>query len=235
MDGDLHARIEALHATLVARDGANGELVALMPCEPAIGAVVVACWRTEEGDLLELVRLDDASVVDDQVAVRESLVLLAMVETVEELASFGALGEARAALGSWPLDAEADELSGALAGARERAVAAIDALAAIAPSDVRMARPQRLDELGAALRGLEQAWTTLEAAAEQWSDAQLAAGGAGDPVVAEQVQELWRTLGLVRRGPLARPVSAALHEAREAGAAMAAAVAGAQAGASPAT
>ena len=206
-------------------DGTAATLTALMPCEPAIGEVAVACWRDSDGgELVELVRLDDGSRVDDQVALRESLTLLAMVETVEELASFELLADIAAGLRGWSPANGSDADAAALAPARERAHAALDDLAGLAPPAVRIARTQRLDELGAAIRALELAWGSLEQAAEAWSDAQLEAAG-DDVATREAVQSLWQVLGMCRRGPLARPVSTALHEGREAGASMAAAVA----------
>ncbi len=227
MESDLTSRLQQLAATIVVPredDGTEATLVALMPCEPAIGEVAVVVWTDSAGgELVELVRLDDGARVDDQVALREALVLLAMVETIEELASFDELEAIGGALREWsPAVGDA----AALAPARERATAAVQTLAALAPADARVARTERLDELGAALRELEQAWVALEQASEAWSDALLADEQVEQSQARDVVQELWRVLGLGRRGPLARPVSTALHEAREAGTSMAAAVAG---------
>lgn len=205
-------------------DGTPATLEALMPCEPAIGDVAVACWSDSAGgELIELVRLDDGARIGDAVALREALTLLAMVETVEELASFDELADLEQALAAWH-DGRGDR-DAEFIRAQQQAVEALRALAALAPGDApRVARPALLDQLGGALRELERAWEQLEQAAELWSDAHLATHARDDASVAE-VQELWRMLGAARRGPLARPVSAALHDGREAGAAMAAAVA----------
>lgn len=233
MDEDLPQRLVHLGELIeVPRedDGTPATLRALMPCEPAIGEVAVACWiDSDGGELIELVRIDDGSRVVDSVALREALVLLAMVETVEDLASFPQLDEMLESLRSWSPHGGDGALAidaAPLEATRDEATRAVTALAALAPTDARMARTQRLDELGAALRELERAWTALEAAAETWSDELVAERGSDDAAVVETVQSLWRALGAVRHGPLARPISTALHEARESGAAMAAAVIG---------
>jgi hypothetical protein len=159
------------------------------------------------------------------VALRESLTLLAMVETVEELATFDELEPLAAALEAWDPHGEIAE---DFTRARANAVEALRLLAAMAPGEEpRVARPQLLDQLGGGLRMVEKAWEQLEQAAELWSDALLAAHP-GDDEALGRVQALWRMLAVARRGPLARPVSAALHDGREAGVAMAQAVAAAQ-------
>lgn len=228
MDEDLPERLSRCADALVVpteEDGTPATLVALMPCEPVVGEVAVACWRDSDGgELVELVRLTDGARVDDAAALRESLTLLAMVETVEELASFEQLPDLAAQLGTWqPLPADGVD-TGNLLLAGERAREALGALAALAPAEARVARTGRLDELGAALRALDGTWAALEQAAEAWSDAVLAATERSDAAV-EVVQALWRILAAGRGGPLARPVSGVLHEAREAGTSMAAAVA----------
>lgn len=206
------------------QDGTPATLEALMPCEPAVGQVAVACWTDSEGgELIELVRLADAARVDDRVALREALTLLAMVETLEEVASFDELEALGEALATWQPD-EREPLPDQFARSRANALQALSTLRALAPGDEpRMARPQLLDELGGALRELERAWESLEQAAELWSDS-LLASHPDDSSALEHVQELWRLLGSARRGPLLRPPSAALHAGREAGAAMAASV-----------
>lgn len=230
-DPQLPARLLALRDVIVPPredDGTPATLVALMPCEPAIGEVAVVAWTDSDGgELLELVRLDGGARVDDAVALRESLTLLAMVETVEELASFEELASLETDLRAFPGEAVVD-LDELFVRAHERALESVTGLRALEPADdaPRMARPQRLDELGAALRELERAWQSLEQAADIWSEAHLAAHDRSDDAVA-LVQSLWRTMSIARRGPLARQVATALHEAREAGIAMAAAVTGA--------
>lgn len=207
-------------------DGTPATLEALLPCEPAVGEVAVACWSDSAGgELIELVRLDSGARLPDRVALREALTLLAMVETLEELASFDELDQLIEALGAWDGDGDLPE---GFAGARARAIEALRSLAALAPSDeARVARPQLLDQLGGALRALELAWEQLEQQAELWSDALLAARP-DDANALEQVQALWRLLAVARRGPLAQPPSGALQAGREAGAAMATAVLDAQ-------
>ncbi len=229
----LDTRLLALRDSIVAPredDGTAATLVALMPCEPAIGEVAVVAWADSDGgELVELVRLADGGRVDDPVALRESLTLLAMVETVEELASFDELAALDAELRAFAGAGE-DEAGEQLVRARARALEALDRLRALEPGDEpRMARPQLLDELGGALRELEKRWEQLEQAAELWSDAYLDQHGRDEESVA-LVQSLWRTMSVARRGPLAGKVATALHEGREAGVAMAAAVAGAQPG-----
>lgn len=218
-------RIERL-ATLVEvpheDDGTPATLQALLPCEPAIGEVAVACWSDSDGgELIELVRLDDGRRVPDKVALREALTLLAMVETLEELAAFDELAPLADALSDWHADTE---LPDGFARARAQALEALEALAGLAPDEgPRVARPQLLDQLGMALRDLEHAWQQLEQQAEIWSDALLGARP-DDTAAVEQVQVLWRLLAIARRGPLSQPPSMALQAGREAGAAMATAV-----------
>lgn len=206
-------------------DGTPARLEALMPCEPAIGDVAVACWSDSDGgELIELVRLEDGARVDDRVALREALSLLAMVETMEELATFDELEPLAEALAGW--HAQDESLPQELVRARSRAVEAVRGLLALSPGDApRVARPGLLDRLGGALRELDQAWGLLEQQAEAWSQARLAEHP-GDEQVLSEVQALWRMLAVARRGPLARPASSALHDGREAGLAMAAALAG---------
>lgn len=206
-------------------DGTDAALVALLPCEPAVGEVAVVCWSDSEGgELVELVRLADGARIDDRVALREALTLLAMVETLEELASFEALPELAAQLGAW--DGHGMDMGPEFVDARDGALQALATLVGLAPSDEepRIARPGVLDDIGAALRELERAWELLEQAAEQWSDAHLQAHPQQQPEALARVQGLWRLLGTARRGPLERPPSVALRAGREAGAAMAAAV-----------
>jgi hypothetical protein len=228
MDQDLAGRLVELGNRIVVpheEDGTPATLTALMPCEPAIGEVAVACWTDGAGgELVELVRLDDGARVDDPVALREALTLLAMVETVEDLAAFDELDAIAGALRSW--SAPQGEPAEALDVPRASACGALEALSQLAPGELRMARPQRLDELGGALRELERTWAQLEAASELWCDELLARRGNDEHVVVEAVQSLWRVLGSARRGPLSQPVATALHEGREAGVSMAAAVTG---------
>ncbi|MCW2926078.1 MAG: hypothetical protein JWM86_46 [Thermoleophilia bacterium] len=223
----LDERLQQLATTIVVpreEDGTPATLVALMPCEPAIGEVAVACWTDRDGgELVELVRLEDGSRVDDSVALRESLTLLAMVETVEELASFDELAPLAAALAAWHGSDDAPDTE-AFSRARASAAEAVTRLAALSPGEAaRVARPQLLDAIGGAIRDLEKHWEQLEQQAELWSDT-LLAGSAGDTDALARVQALWTLLGVARRGPLARPVSSALTDGREAGLALATAV-----------
>lgn len=228
---DLDQHLAALAKRLATDPPSSGSepaahLVALLPCEPAVGEVAVACWGApDDSEWIELVRLDDGERIEDRVALRESLTLLAMVETVEELASFDRIEDVVEQLGLWAdTHADADTV---LAAAIERGRRALEQLSVLAPGgSTRVARPGLLDQLGGALRALEATWEQLEQAAEIWSDAQLAgaAGGGAGPML-EPVQELWRVLGSVRNGQLREPVGAALHAGREAGTAMASAVA----------
>lgn len=226
---DLDQVLEALAAQLAGdpprtEDGEGARLVALLPCEPAIGEVAVACWQSGDGsEAVELVRLRTGAQVVDQVALRKSLNLLAMVETLEELASFELAGTLADELDAWA----ATHLDDAppLRSALDHGGAALRRLVSLAPgTGARVARPGILDALGGAIRELERTWEQLEQAAEQWSDARLAATG-NEPVTLAEVQELWRLLGTARGGPLRQPASAALHAGREAGTAMASAIA----------
>jgi hypothetical protein len=206
------------------------QLAGLLPCEPAIGPVALACWINERGDEhYELVRLDEAAmVVRDATALREACTLLAMCETLEELASVGIASQARDELAAWR-DAPGQPVdTSALHAPIKRATEALSTLIETVPDDdsVRVARPPLLDAIGSALRTLELSWTTLEQHGERWSDEALASR-TDDADVVEQVQSLWRTLALARRGPLSHAPSEALHGGREAGLALASAINGA--------
>ncbi|MCW2973292.1 MAG: hypothetical protein JWN72_1565 [Thermoleophilia bacterium] len=233
----LAVRLDQLATQLTADapagdDGQPAQLVALMAVEPAVGEVVVVGWVTGDGnEAMELVRLDDGSLVHDHTALRESLTLLAMNETLEELASFGEVTGLSDALKAWLDAAPAGTVSDLFIEAVAAANAHVDALLALdtAQRGPRIATTARLDQLGGVIRELEKSWERLEQQAELWSDQQLAATD-NDPATVAVVQDLWRLLGHARRGPLAQPVSSAIHGGREAGTALAAAIAEARTG-----
>lgn len=229
VSSQLAAQLDRLATLLADRaptaaDGSPAQLAALMPAEPVVGEVAVACWVAEDGgEQFDLVRLDDGAPIHDRTAMRETLALIAMTETLEELASFDALDELRAGMIAW-----IQRVDPAQPLAREfaNADAVLGRLAAIAPPDEgRIARTQILDTIGMVLRELEDRWQHLEQAAELWSDAHLEAAGDAREAALADVQELWRVLGMARRGPLATPAATAVHAGREAGVALAAAIA----------
>ncbi|MCW2956602.1 MAG: hypothetical protein JWO69_1471 [Thermoleophilia bacterium] len=224
-DDQLTQRQLTALAESLQRDGA--ELVALLPCEPAVGDVAVAFWKhDDEAVSYELLRLADGGLLDDPVALREAFTLLAMTETLEELASFEASEALADQLEGWVETVQPGDA--ALKAAIARGAAALRALSAIAPDDtVRVARPQLLDQLGGGLRALEQAWMSLEQAAVAWSDAQLDASGAPIGDARTNVPALWKVLGEARKGALRQPAGAALKDGREAGLALAKAATGA--------
>lgn len=203
---DLARRLEELTLELtvpgrapVDEAGEPASLVALLPCEPVVGAVVVVCWTAADGsggEAFELVRLSDGTPITDHTALRESLTLLAMAETLEELAAVDQVPVIRTELEAWGGDhlqpGEAPDAP--LATSIDAALGALDALATLAPTDdaPRLATTTVLDTLGAALRDLDTAWGRLEQAAEGWSDAQMAAAeeGAAHEAAFAAVQEL---------------------------------------------
>ena len=244
MNDDLPALLAACAHTIGSQYAPAGyELSALLPCEPAVGEVVVACFEpsSEQGSegpegaeradgvdaMYALHRLDaEAAPINDQRALREALLLLALVEAIEEHAMFDEIHTTREALAAWQPTAAAPDPR--LVTERDDSLAALDAVAALDLSGVpRVARTQRLDELGGALRSLAARWEQLEESAAGWSDAVLAAAqGDAEATTAAQhdVSSLWGVLGRARRGPLAAPVSDAMHAGRQAGAALADAV-----------
>ena len=220
-DDLLHEQLATLAESL-RRESAT--LGALMPCEPAIGDVVIALWSHEDGTLsYEVLRLADGGLVEDPIALREAFTLLAMTETLEELASFEASAALADELEAWVGRVQPGD--DALEAGIARSATALRELAALAPSEVRVARPAVLDELGGALRALETAWMVLEQAAVAWSDAQLDPDGAPTGDSRETVPALWKVLGAARAGALRFPASTALQEGREAGVALAKAAA----------
>jgi outer membrane murein-binding lipoprotein Lpp len=229
---DLDARLESLAGELAERaplgaDGAPAQIAALLAAEPAVGEVVVVGWIDADGnEQYELVRLADGSPVHDHTALREALTLLAMNETLEELASFGEVHGLADALKAWLDAAPAGTLSDLFIESVAAANAHLDALTKLdtAAAGAHLATTARLDQLSGVIRELEQVWERLEQQAELWSDQHLAATDNSAAAVAV-VQDLWRLLGHARRGPLAQPVSSAIHGGREAGTALANAIA----------
>ncbi|MCW2961305.1 MAG: hypothetical protein JWM25_42 [Thermoleophilia bacterium] len=220
---DVEAQLAALATSL---DREDATLAALLPCEPAVGEVAVAFWtHADESVSYELLRLADGGLLEDPVALRECFTLLAMTETLEELASFEQSRQLADTLDAWIRENAPDDAT--LVQAAATSTAALRALAELAPSDsARIARTQLLDEIGGALRTLENTWMALEQAAVAWSDSQLDASGTPIGDARERVPALWRVLGEARRGPLQSPASTALQHGREAGLALAAAATG---------
>jgi hypothetical protein len=233
-DADLPDHLARLAAQLADRaptgsDGAPAELVALMPAEPVVGEVAVACWADRDGnEQFDLVALADGAPNTDHTALREALALLAMTETLEELASFDTLATCRDELQTWvrSMAGVGADVEPSLREHIDRAAAALDALASLAPPATgRVARTTQLDTIGEALRVLENQWQLLEQAAELWSDAQLADADAPDHSDrVDRVRHLWQALSRARRGPLATNPATAVHAGREAGVALAKAI-----------
>ncbi|MCW2949405.1 MAG: hypothetical protein JWN41_418, partial [Thermoleophilia bacterium] len=179
----LATRLDRLAAQLTARapageNGAPATLAALLPAQPAVGDVVVVGWLDAAGnEQYELVRLDDGSPVRDHVAMREALTLLAMTETLEELAGFGEIRGLSGALRSWLDAAPSDTVSDLFVEAIAAANAHLDALTALDTTTgaPRIATTSRLDQLSGVIRDLERIWERLEQQAELWSDERLAA------------------------------------------------------------
>lgn len=242
---ELDDQLEKLADHLQAGAPAGGELVALLPCEPAIGRVVVICWQLEipaeeklaedmSGDevdhVWELARLDSGERLDDPKALREALALVSMAEAIEELADPEALEALANGMDAWceRADAGSEDRDGAASAARGEIIAAvaksvvrtIDLLKVIDGDGARIATPLELDRIGGLLRELEREFTSTERAAERWIQ-----GGAWESD-RDLVEGLWSALSRARRGPLKIPVSAALEQGREAGLALAAQVTG---------
>lgn len=222
-------RPEALLTTLMDNIDlpAGATLKALMPCEPAIGEVAVVCWSAADGDeCIELVRTADGSRISDPAALRETFSLLAMVETLEELASFEQLKPISDSLKAFTLPSNDDltSLQDGFTRARNDALASLNQLIKLAPSDTRVARTSILDEVSAAIRDLERSWLVLEQRSQEWCDAYLASAQREDAAI-KTVRELWTILSTARSGPLSRPISTALNDGREAGRSLAASVA----------
>lgn len=195
-------------------------LVALMPCEPVTGRAAVACWRAVDGsEMYELVRFD-GSRISDATALREALILLAMVEAAEQQFADDTLAAAHGALRDWSAqyDAEASDASAGMPELRTAITRACDELdatrARVAHDQPRIAQADLLDAWGDAARRLENAWQSLEQAAELYSTPENQAAD-GD-----RVRELWRALGVGRHGALRTPLMETLQQAREAGRAM---------------
>lgn len=222
----LIALAERLTTSAPVDENGAAELTALLPCEPAVGPVAVVCWQSQSGETLyELARLDGTRL-DDTTALRESLVLLAMMEALEQQLAPLTLRDLIDGLIEWQTAVREARESGYTPGMVEQDEITtqlwrnVELLQQIQtdvgdPDDEpRMAGPQRLDRLGGQLRELERTWEALESAAATWIDA---VGDAESPLVGK----LWTTLALARRGPLAAPVSAVIEDGRRAGAALA--------------
>lgn len=222
---ELVALLETCATALVADaphdpDG-DAELVALMPCEPVSGRAAVACWRSiSGGEMYELVRLNGTRITDTT-ALREALVLLAMVESAEEQLSDDSLAAAHAALTEWRDRYDSAPGADDMLGMPELRVALTQACdeittarEALAPDLPRIAQAELLDAWGDAARRLEHAWQSLEQAAEMHSTPET------QKVDGERVRELWRALGVGRHGPLRAPLMETMQHARESGRAM---------------
>lgn len=238
----LDAHLERLAEHLQAGAPAEADLVALLPCEPAIGQVVVVCWQSEipaeertadtdpdEVDhAWEMVQLGTGDRIDDPKAFREALTLLAMAEALEELADPDTLDELVTALDAW-CERAGDDAGRAdiVAAVAKSTVRTIDLIRVIdggtdeegVAAGARIATPIELDRIGGMLRELDREFTATERAAERWAQSSWEDDR-------ELVEALWATLSIARRGPLRTPVSAALEQGREAGTALADAVAG---------
>ena len=207
---DLDQVLEALAAQLAGdpprtEDGEGARLVALLPCEPAIGEVAVACWQSGDGsEAVELVRLTHRRAGGGPGRAARVANLLAMVETLEELASFELAGTLADELDAWAathLDDAPLPAQRARSRRRGAAPAGRRSLPARAPawrgpassmrSGARFAQLER--DVGAARAGggaVERCPPRCERGNERGT--------------LSTVQELWRLLGTARGGPLRR-------------------------------
>ena len=225
--------------------------MALLPCEPAVGRVVVVCWQLEIASedrtaetgaddvdhVWELARLNDGQRLDDPKALREALALVSMAEAIEELADPETLDELVSGLDAWcerasagaDMDEPADANADADGGARARA----NVIAAVAKSVVRTIDLIRvIDGNGARIATpleLDRIGGLLRELEREFTSTERAAErwaqGSWDSD-RELVEGPWTALSVARRGPLRQPVSAALEQGREAGLALAAQVTG---------
>jgi hypothetical protein len=136
------------HAAALAADGER--LTAVLPAEPQPGARVYLCAFEGVAAGRTWLALDAGGApLRERAAVREAVAILALCEVAAETAAGGDLDELRAQL-------TALRLTEAPAGIDEAEAAALELQRTIG-APPQLATPARLDEIGAAVRRLEQA------------------------------------------------------------------------------
>lgn len=126
------------------------ELAAVLPAEPEPGRRVYLCAFAAGDEARTWVALaEDGSPVRARPLVREAVSIAALCELAAENAGGGRLDELRAQLASLRITESPDGIEEAEAAALE--------LERVIGAPPHVASPARLDEIGVATRGLEQA------------------------------------------------------------------------------
>lgn len=214
---DLDRRLEQLAAAAMP-PAAGARLAALLACDSVRGLVAIACWQLDaDHQHWQLLDLESGARIDDDVLMREALVLVAMAETLIDHADQEMLEGAATTLESWSPRMEgpgSEQLAAALVEAARAMRSLADA--ARTPAGALHAAPGELDRIGGMFRELERSWSIVDVHARQWARTAAVEQDAGS------LHELWEALARVKGGPLSLPVSVLLERGREAGRALAA-------------
>ena len=125
------------------------EVVGIVPTEPSTGSRAYLCaYRDDSEEPSWLVLDDEGRAVEDRARIREVVSIAALVELAEETAGGGDLDELRSQL----LALRVTENPAGIEEAEEAALA----LQAVVGGVLRVATPERLDEIGVATLRLER-------------------------------------------------------------------------------
>jgi hypothetical protein len=145
---ELADELQTIAEAAVVYAAAGEELAGIVPAEPAVGLRFYLCaYRAGEATTWLVLDGEGRPVVERR-PVRDVVSITALCELAEEAAGGGDLDELRARLVALRLT------EGVEIGEAEDAIGALEAALGRPP---KVASPQRLDALGEAVRGLEQA------------------------------------------------------------------------------
>ena len=141
-------RIVSKAETFAAR---GEELSGLLAAEPRSGERVYLCAFDGEEERRSWLALDDdGRPVESRAVVRDAVSILALCELAEDTAAGGDLGELRSRLAELRSEEDVPGI--------ERAEEAVVALQDTIGDPPKVASPERLDDLGTAVRRVEQAF-----------------------------------------------------------------------------
>jgi len=166
-------------------------VVAVLPAEPGVGALVYLVAFDRQGELTYLALDEGYRPVDDRRLVRDAVAMLALAERAEEVAGAAVAEELAAALEASAAELDAGGYAAVAAAARGAAAraAALDQVA----QGPRVATPAYLDRLAATALELGAALAAYEIELSSVGSDE-AAGGA----LPEHLHDAWRAAALAR-------------------------------------